>query len=173
MGRLASSFICVCVLVASTSYIVQYRQSSTRIGHDLQKSLINLNRDDFLNEIDFISRSGISRSRMEEWAFAPFVDLRLIGRGTAGVDQTILQYKKLGLILKESECKNWECLSDSPKSNIVDVNSQYRILLLNATSEAIYESNNKLRADFISIINRLSLDIQGPTFDKGFRLIPN
>ena len=165
--RLALPLICICILVASTSYIVQYRQSSTRIGHDLQKTLINLNRDDFLNEIDFISRG-----RMEEWAFAPFVDLRLIVRGTAGVDQKIVKYKKLGLILKESECKNWKCLSNTPKSNIVEVNSEYRILLLDTTSNAIYEGN-KLRTNYISIINRFSLDLQGPTFDKNFKMIPN
>lgn len=57
LGRLALPFICICVLVASTSYVVQYRQSSTRIGHDLQKTLIDLNRDDSLNEIDFIARN--------------------------------------------------------------------------------------------------------------------
>ena len=167
LGRLALPFICICVLVASTSYIVQYRQSSTRIGHDLQKMLIDLNRDDSLNEIDFISRN-----RMEEWTFAPFVDLRLIGRGIAGVDQEILQHKKLGLILKESECKNWQCLLSSPSSNIIEVNSQYRILLLNTTSNAIYEGN-KLRTNYISIINRFSLEVQGPTFDREFKLIPN
>ena len=167
LGRLALPFICICVLVASTSYIVQYRQSSTRIGHDLQKMLIDLNRDDSLNEIDFISRN-----RMEEWTFAPFVDLRLIGRGIAGVDQKILQHKKLGLILKESECKNWQCLSNAPKSNIVEVSSEYRILLLDTTSNAIY-AGNKLRTNYISIINRFSLGLQGPTFDKNFKMIPN
>ena len=167
LGILAMPLICICVLVASTSYIVQYRQSSTRIGHDLQKTLIDLNRDDSLNEIDFVSRY-----RMEEWTFAPFVDLRLIGRGIAGVDQKILQHKKLGLILNESECKNWQCLLSSPSSNIIEVNSQYRILLLNTTSKAIYEGN-KLRTNYISIINRFSLEVQGPTFDREFKLIPN
>jgi hypothetical protein len=109
---------------------------------------------------------------MEEWAFAPFVDLRLIGRGIGGVDQKIVQHKKLGLILKESECKNWQCLSNSPKSNIVEVNSDYRILLLDTTSNAIYKKN-KLRTDYISIINRFSLEVQGPTFDKEFKIISN
>ena len=167
LARLALPLICICVLVASTSYVIQYRQSSTRIGHDLQKTLIDLNRDGYLDEIDFVSRN-----RMEDWAFAPFVDLRLIGRGTGGVDQKIVQHKKLGLILKESECKNWQCLSNSPKSNIVEVNSDYRILLLDTTSNAIYEKN-KLRADYISIINRFSLEVQGPTFDKEFKIISN
>ena len=167
LGILAMPLICICILVASTSYVVQYRQSSTRIGHDLQKTLIDLNHDDFLNEIDFIGRN-----RIEEWAFAPFVDLRLIGRGIAGVDQKVLQHKKLGLILNESECKNWQCLRNSPKSNIVEVNSQYRILLLDTTSKAIYEGNNKLRANYISIINRLSFDVFGPGFDSNFRVIP-
>lgn len=167
LARLALPLICICVLVASTSYVIQYRQSSTRIGHDLQKTLIDLNRDGYLDEIDFVSRN-----RMEEWVFAPFVDLRLIGRGTGGVDQKIVQHKKLGLILKESECKNWQCLSNSPKSNIVEVNSDYRILLLDTTSNAIYKKN-KLRTDYISIINRFSLEVQGPTFDKEFKIISN
>ena len=167
LARLALPLICICVLVASTSYVIQYRQSSTRIGHDLQKTLIDLNRDGYLDEIDFVSRN-----RMEEWAFAPFVDLRLIGRGTGGVDQKIVQHKKLGLILKESECKNWQCLSNSPKSNIVEVNSDYRILLLDTTSNAIYKKN-KLRTDYISIINRFSLEVQGPTFHKEFKIISN
>jgi hypothetical protein len=167
LARLALPLICICVLVASTSYVIQYRQSSTRIGHDLQKTLIDLNRDGYLDEIDFVSRN-----RMEEWAFAPFVDLRLIGRGIGGVDQKIVQHKKLGLILKESECKNWQCLSNSPKSNIVEVNSDYRILLLDTTSNAIYKKN-KLRTNYISIINRFSLEVQGPTFDKEFKIISN
>ena len=166
-SKVAMIIILTCIFVASTNYTLHYRQSATRIGHDLQKTLLNLNRDDFLNEIDFISRSG-----MEEWTFAPFVDLRLIGRGNAGVDQTILQHKRIGLILKESECKNWLCLRDSPKTNVYEVNAQYRILLLDATSKAIYV-NNKLRADHISIINRLSLDIGGPTFNKDFSIKPN
>ena len=160
--------LCTLTVLASTNYILNYRQTSTRFSHTTPEQLLASNRDLKLDNIDVIA-SG-------DWGvltFSPFVNLRLVNRGpNFEVALKFRGHKNLGILIPADKCEQWKCLKNVNSNNILNATDDFKILLLNTKSSILFDKHGNVKKNYIEIINRISAEIHGPWIDGYLRAFP-
>ena len=160
--------LCSLTLLASTNYILNYRQTSTRISHTMPEQLLASNHDLKLNNIDLVGDT----TNLNIANFYPFVNLRWINRSTSfGVALKFNSHKNIGILISIDQCEQWECLRNLNSNNILNATEDFKILLLNTNSSILFNKDGRLKENYIDIINEISAEIHGPSFDSNSRII--
>jgi len=160
--------LCSLTLLASTNYILNYRQTSTRIRHTMPEQLLASNHDLKLDNIDIVGDT----TSLNIANFSPFVNLRWINRPTSfGVALKFNDHKNIGILISADTCEHWKCLKNVNSKNVLNATDDFKILLLNTNSSAVFKTDGYLKESYIEIINGISAEIHGPSFDSNFQVI--
>ena len=160
--------LCLLTFLASTNYILNYRKTSTRFSHKIPEQLLASNRDLRLDSLDIVSASI-----REVEGFSPFVSLRWVNRGTNfGVPLKFRSHKEIGVIISVDNCSQWSCTKNVDNERVLDVTEDFKLLRLGAKSSVLFDANGRIKANYIDIINSLSLELGGPRFDSDLKVAP-
>ena len=160
--------LCLLTFLASTNYILNYRKTSTRFSHKIPEQLLASNRDLRLDSLDIVSASI-----REVEVFSPFVSLRWVNRGTNfGVPLKFRSHKEIGVIISVDNCTQWSCTKNVDNERVLDVTEDFKLLRLGAKSSVLFDANGRIKANYIDIINSLSLELGGPRFDSDLKVAP-
>ena len=160
--------LCTLTLLASTNYILNYRQTSTRISHTMPEQLLASNHDLKLDNIDIVADT----TNFNIANFSPFVNSRWINRQTSfDVALKFNDHKNIGILISADMCEQWKCLKNVNSKSVLNATDDFKILLLNTNSSTIFNTDGYLKESYIEIINGISAEIHGPSFDSNFRVI--
>ena len=160
--------LCLLTLLASANYILNYRQTSTRIRHTVPEQLLASNHDLKLDNIDLVGDT----TNLNIANFSPFVNLRWINRSTSfGVALKFNDHKNIGILISSDTCDQWKCLKNVNSKSVLNATDDFKILLLDTNSSAVFETDGYLKESYIEIINGISAKIHGPNFDSNFQVI--
>ena len=160
--------LCTLTLLASTNYILNYRQTSTRISHTMPEQLLASNHDLKLDNIDIVGDA----TNLNIANFSPFVNLRWINRQLSfGVTLKFNSHKNIGILISADICEQWECLKNVNSKSVLNATDDFKVLLLNKNSSILFNKDGRLKENYIDIINEISAEIHGPSFDSNFHVI--
>ena len=135
----------------------------------MPEQLLASNRDLKLDNIDVVADTSNFKIISN---FSPFVNLRWINRSTSfGVPLKFNNHRKIGILVSADTCEQWKCLKNVDSKSVINATNDFKILLLKTNSSAIFKTDGYLEENYVEIINKISADIQGPTFDSNVRVI--
>ncbi len=141
--------------VSSINYTLNYRDSSLRMPSNSPAEVLASNSDGGLDRLNLVGKWDYESQNL-----APFMDLNLIDRSR------LIRFRRttpLGLLINIRDCPRWFCLENVESSNLVTVNSQFKILILSETSAAVSSSDGMLLSNYLDVVNELSKDLGGPS----------
>ena len=134
----------------------------------MPEQLLASNHDLKLDNIDIVGDT----TNLNTFNFAPFVNLRLINRSTTlDVALKFDDHKNIGILISIDQCEQWKCLKNVNSKNVLNATDDFKILLLNTNSSAIFKTDGYLKESYVDIISGISAEIHGPSFDSNFRVI--
>ncbi len=142
-------------LISSLNFTLNYRNSSLRLPYNSPTEVLTSNSDGGLDQLNLVGKWNY-----EALNLAPFTDLHSINRSNS------IRFSRtmpLGLLINVRDCPGWFCIQDVESSNLVDVNSQFKVLVLSATSAAVSSADGNLLINYLEIVNELSNDLGGPS----------
>lgn len=158
------SIFCVLSIAASCNYVLNYRNTSTRMSNSVPENLLQVSAE--LKNYDLI----IPNYSLEWSAFSSFVDLRIINRkNTFLVDPA--ESHSLAIAIERRNCPQWKCLSNVPDQNFQILTPKYALLLLDIDSSMLVKPG-PMDYEFIAhTISNASLLVNGPMFNRSLQPI--
>ena len=81
-------------------------------------------------------------------------------------------HKEIGVIISVDNCSQWSCTKNVDNERVLDVTEDFKLLRLGAKSSVLFDANGRIKANYIDIINSLSLELGGPRFDSDLKVAP-
>jgi hypothetical protein len=169
MNRLLVASLCLCSVIASTNYILHYRDTSIRLPNTIASQVLEANVGGRLDSYDILTTSEFAHFTAppyNAWIFPPFMDSRFINRNTSELLIDKNNPHKLAVIINKLNCKNWTCVKGVDASHIVALTSEYKILLFDQPSQVLVGSGSIDYDEISKTISELSRQINGPVFDS-------
>lgn len=157
------ALLCLAAVFASYNYILDYRQTSVRLPHNMPAEVLDANRRNELDNFDILTLGSYGQKNI-----APFSDFRFINRGVGAMTVRVVDPKRLGVLIELDNCYNWLCVNNVDKDHLVTITRQYRLLLLDGKSDLLLSADGRLDPSFLSTINKLSSKVRGPWFWTDF-----
>jgi hypothetical protein len=163
--KLYTALLCTAAVFASLNYVLHYRQTSVRLPNTMPAEVLAANRYDQLDNIDILTINSQSINNI-----SPFSDLRIINRGVKKSSVRVVDPRQIGILIKLDDCYKWLCVKNVDQDHLLIVTNHYRVLLLNEKSDVLLDANGRLNPSYLTSINILSTEVNGPSF--AFPLIP-
>jgi hypothetical protein len=147
-------------ILISIGFVTAYRGNSLMVPAHEQSMYIDSSRT--LDNLNLVSPSSFHTV-----VLSPFSAFYWINRDAAGTrpDFTSRINNPLGLVVYQTDCPSWRCLSLVPYSKILNVSEEIKVVQLNPRSTQLLSPSGVIREDYLKVINEL-LSVLGFQVDE-------